>query len=68
MFSSFLFNAKTLVGKLNAIFLTHMHSDPNEGLANMKQLQDNLPQNNNLISEVGLLKMNIKLPFIYIFI
>ncbi len=31
--------AKTPVGKLNAIFLTHMHSDHTEGLADMMQLR-----------------------------
>ena len=31
--------AKTPVGKLNAIFLTHMHSDHTEGLSDMMQLR-----------------------------
>ena len=31
--------AKTPVGKLNGIFLTHMHSDHTEGLADMMQLR-----------------------------
>lgn len=31
--------AKTPVGKLNAIFLTHMHSDHTEGLTDMMQLR-----------------------------
>jgi len=31
--------AKTAVGKLQAIFLTHMHSDHTEGLADMMQLR-----------------------------
>lgn len=31
--------AKTPVGKLNAIFFTHMHSDHTEGLADMMQLR-----------------------------
>ena len=31
--------AKTQVGKLNGIFLTHMHSDHTEGLADMMQLR-----------------------------
>ena len=31
--------ARTPVGKLNAIFLTHMHSDHTEGLADMMQLR-----------------------------
>ncbi len=31
--------AKTPVGKLNAVFLTHMHSDHTEGLADMMQLR-----------------------------
>ena len=31
--------AKTPIGKLNAIFLTHLHSDHTEGLADMMQLR-----------------------------
>ena len=34
-----LFQAKTPVGRLNAIFFTHMHSDHSEGLADILQLR-----------------------------